>query len=99
MKAQVVKFGAQKNGEVFAPGCLMEGVTVPVCDQFDGKKVVGSAVIHADGSADLTLNEGVTLATEIVGIGFRAEDWREEGGVRVVEEMRPICLGVKVADA
>ena len=97
VKAEVLKLGSpHKNGDIFEPGCLTE-VTVPVTLGFDMLTVVGSAVVHADGSGTLTLApEAGGLDGDVVGIGFTCEAWREENGVRVLEKIKPMCLGVSV---
>lgn len=103
MKVQVLRLGAPADrfGDVFAPGCL-EPATVPVCLEFDCHAVVGTARVLEDGSAELELHAGVELEPQSgtieggVGIGFVAEHWREEDGVRVMEEVRPVCLGISV---
>jgi hypothetical protein len=99
VKAQVLSFDAPADarGDVFAPGCL-KAATVPVILGFDPHTIIGLAEIAEDGSAELTIAEEAGSVVGEVGIGFVAERWREEGGIRIVEQARPLYLGVSVSN-
>jgi hypothetical protein len=101
MKAQVVRIGPpadSRHAEIFAPGSIAPS-TVPVTRAFDSSEVIGSAEIRADGSAEITLAPGVDVGTiRHTGLGFLVLRSSIDGaGVRMIEELEPICLCVEFA--
>ncbi len=86
-----------------APGALKEAArNVPVSVNFDGSNIVGSATIFPDGSAVLDINVPVerTIVKSpdgVLGIGFVVEQDRWEGGVRTIERLRPVTVGISPA--
>ncbi len=104
MKAQVVRLGPPadaRHAEIYAPGSI-KPATVPVTRAFDSSDVIGAAEISADGSARITLIAGApgVDVREIrhTGLGFRVIRQHDEAGVRVIDELDPICLGVEFAE-
>lgn len=98
LKAQVLRLGPPaSNGEVFPPGCITPA-DVPVTIDFDGTAVVGTAHVAEDGSAELEIDPACLGIIGDVGFGFRADEWRQDGDVLVMEKIRPICLSVQISN-
>jgi hypothetical protein len=90
-----------KDDKEIAPGALrMSSQVVPVTVGFDGTKVVGSATVYSDGTAELEIDAPVEqrLIEEgdsgVLGLGFVVEKDRWEGDVRIIEKLRPVTVGV-----
>jgi len=100
MKTQVVRIGPpadERHREIYAPGSI-KPATIPVTRAFDANDMIGGAEIFADGSARLALAGRVDGAKiRHVGLGFKIIRSHEEDGVRVIDELDPICLGVEFA--
>jgi len=104
MKAQVVRLGPPadtRHGEIFAPGSIPAAATVPITRAFDASDLIGAAELRPDGSAKLAITPGVDVGKiRHVGLGFRVIRSSVDGaGVRTIEELEPICLGVEFAPA
>lgn len=77
----------------------MSSTNVPVTVGFDGTQVVGRATVFADGTAELEIDVPMERKTGdvekgVLGLGFVVEKERWEGGVRIIERIRPITVGV-----
>lgn len=103
IKAQVVRIGPPadaRHAEIFAAGSI-KSATVPVTRAFDSSDVIGAAEIREDGSAKIALAPGVDVGKiRHTGLGFRVIRSSVDGaGVRTIEELEPLCLGVEFAPA
>lgn len=99
---RVVRIGPpadDRHREIFAPGSIT-AARIPVTRAFDASTLIGLADLHSDGSAVLRFSDGRVEPGKIrhVGLGFRIIRSSEDGaGVRTIEELEPICLGVEFA--
>ena len=96
--AQAIRFGgpADAQGKIIAEGSVKAAVVVPVFRGFNTKQVVGTATLKEDGSAEIVMAEGETVAREDQDftIGYRVERSHKEGDVHVIDEIVPLCLGI-----
>jgi len=101
--ARVVTFSApvDHHGDVYAPGSL-KGARVPLLEAFDEQNPIGVASILEDGTARLWLRPGLAVNLEKiaklspinVGLGFRVIRSHVDDGVRVIDELEPLCVGI-----
>jgi hypothetical protein len=103
MKITIARLGAPADGagNVIAMGAIEVRGAVPLLDAFDWfVPPIGQAIVHADGSADLELREGVELdvanleADGTIGIGYRALEWTEADGIRTITRLEVLAVGV-----
>jgi hypothetical protein len=102
MKIQIARIGppADRLGAILAPGSV-PAVEVPVCEDFDPYlRPIGRARIDVDGAAEITFAPGVEIDVEglevdaTIGIGFRVLEQHEEGGVRVLDKIEIMAVGI-----
>lgn len=103
MKITIARLGppADPVGRVLAPGAI-PACSVPLCEDFDAMlRPIGRVEVHADGSGDLELEEGIALdvehlrADETIGLAFRVLEGHEENGVHVIDRLEVFAVGVR----
>lgn len=87
-------------GNVIDDAAIPDG-PVPLCEDFDPYlRPIGRAIAHPDGSAELELLPGVSIdvagleADKTIGIGYRVLEEHEENGVRVIDRLELLAVGV-----
>ena len=102
MRITIARVGppGDRNGTVVAPGAI-PACDVPLCEDFDPMLIpIGRAVVHADGTADLELRDGFALDVDglrpdaTIGMGYRVLEQHEENGVRVIDRLELMAIGV-----
>lgn len=100
LSTRVVRIGPpadDRHREIYAAGSI-KPAKIPITRAFDSAALIGAADLHSDGSAVLRFAGRVEPGKiRHVGLGFRIIRAHEEGGVRVIDELEPICLGVEFA--
>lgn len=103
MKITIARIGgpADQHGATIGPAAIPAGVAVPLFEEFDySAGPIGQAVVQPDGSADLELRPGIEIEIErleadaSIGIGYRVLEEHDEGGVRVIDRLELLAVGV-----